>query len=82
MEKIKQPETNFIAREVPESLKTVLKKLPTPEAIQILEDIGRTAWVIDNNNNNNTSSAIEKRIIQRVSEMPPDKLSKILSEKI
>lgn len=66
--------------EIPASLKTILAKLPSPEAIKVIEDIGRVAWVIDNNNNNNKKSLLEDRFLDKLSVLAPERLTNILKE--
>lgn len=74
----KAQETGEAAREfLPESLRATLNKLPTPEALRIIEDLGRVAWVVDNNNNNK-ASVLDELILTRVAKMPVADVKRIL----
>jgi hypothetical protein len=67
-------------RTIPNSLKKVLEKLPTPEAIQVLEDIGAAAWIIDNNNNNK-AAVMDELFLTKLATLPAYKLKEILDFK-
>jgi hypothetical protein len=64
--------------EIPTSLKVILEKLPSPEAIQVIEDIGKTAWIVDVNNNNNKASTFEDQIMDKLSKLPNERLAEMI----
>ena len=67
--------------ELPTSLKNVLAKLPGAEAVQIINDLGKLAWVIDNNNNNNAKGKLEERFLEKLTILSPERLAQILETK-
>lgn len=63
--------------QIPEKLKVILAKLPSPEAIEVLEEIHAQAQN-NNNNNNNVDSQLENRFLDRISKMSSKQLLDIL----
>lgn len=66
--------------EIPDSIKEAVSKLPTPEAIKVIEDFSKAAaFIVDNNNNNNAKRQLtQNEIAQKVSSMSPEQLQKVL----
>jgi hypothetical protein len=74
---------NRMAEKVPQfpkKLKEMLVKLPAPEAVEIMDEIHKVAWVVDNNNNNK-ASMIQDLIDERVSKLSSQQLVEILGPK-
>lgn len=64
--------------ELPISLQGVIGKLPTPEATQVIKDIGRVGWIVDNNNNNNKKEAmIDSTLMEKRAIMSTEQIKQI-----
>jgi len=77
----KKAEEEVVRFEIPHSLRNVLDKLPSAEAIRIIDDIGKVAWVVDNNNNNNAKGSLEQRFLEKLTVLDPVRLKEILETK-
>ena len=66
---------------IPDSLREILEELPTPQAVRVIEDIGRAGLFghrNNNNNNNNCRAVLQERIMENVAKLPADKLRQLL----
>ena len=67
-----------VVAELPISLQGVIGRLPTPEATQVIKDIGRVGWIVDNNNNNNKKEAmIDSMLLERQAIMSTEQIKQI-----
>lgn len=62
--------------EIPTALRGALERLPSAEALSVVDDIGKLAWIVDHNNNNNNA----KKALEELQNLSKDELIKIITE--